>query len=1100
MEKEETKKNIFSILNNLLLGENQIAHNNTGIKTQSLNLIPVQDRKFIQDNWINLMGKSQHLMDLLKVYNKEREYWNNLKEEYKNSSDNGNVYSFLEKYFEKNIIYEYKEGNIKDNDIKELVDYRKPKIRDLYTGKYLRFYNFLIYSNKYLKMNLHISFSERREDSFLLVAVYSFLLEKPEKNQDLNREFVLKNYKNQMLVLDLFNKLISMDYNKIKSDWKDKSSQNIDTNLRNEWTKKPPLFFKTYFKSIINVNPRILIEIISEDIFNTITFIKKENRKRDYDPKDWFDSLEFQIKDFINQGKQLFLKTSGILESPEREVTDTEIKGEIKKAKNKSFTFDDIIILFKKAYQEDKKNEVPKSSRGYRTKNQIYDEYISKDSNLDMDKTEIYVSKTTFYKIFNDCEEQLSLILQKSEEQGEKGGTAYRYMKRNDIKSFPKNEELNDKTKLEYKKEQMKIHQALVYYEAKQYKESKEIFSELVNNASKSLRQELETYFGVIYHLGKNYFKLKDYKSAINYFKKIFEKDSNKFDIGFDIVRCYYQMGKYNRALKLVNDFYSRLKKILEPYSFLNKQEILFPKEFMAPGVLHLKEIPDNLKNEVILSKFLLMFNRNYRELDFPEFKPQNTADWEKYKKDKQKYGKVRKRLNKNIFQFKTLKFLFYDLFYFKLELNRKIFLEDLIFLHDREKFKQDVIQLSKGLYEEIHKDDIQFKRIKNFLFYIQDLTSVFNVNKKGFKSTYNNLFPELQKSKPEFSKFFVPKNSREFDRLIFLTHSMIKRKRIEPYIDEFKEMINEPKSENITEFYLLRLISFLNNQIEDLINDFKKKLDSIQEELDKDIYYLITEWGYDNKFKHNHRIRYYQNLVKKGIEICQQKSLDKYRTVLEELSKRMIHKYQTLKKIKSKGRRVILNNFFKKYYHEFHKKSKTFPIEEYREKPKNFNFELIKNEIIDRINYLGRKEIPREKIFKIYLFNSNFTKEFSKILEERFKPPHKLKVDLENNIIELRTYKELQKKYGLDVNIYFNDILIDGIFYSIKKMVHKVIIRVAPELKKQYKHFFNERFPDSTNNPYFQFLVEEYQNGLSYLITIIKKEEQIEKNENRGD
>ena len=145
---------------------------------------------------------------------------------------------------------------------------------------------------------------------------------------------------------------------------------------------------------------------------------------------------------------------------------------------------------------------------------EIYKEY----------KTHINVSQPTFYAYFEKFNWDLYLESRPKSDKG--GGMEYRYKEINIITPSLIKKDIKEIELLEeddsFISEKMTIQQALHYYNNKSYEKSIELLSNMVRKPSKRLIENSVLYFTCLYYLGRSYYKMENYQSALQNFEKIY--------------------------------------------------------------------------------------------------------------------------------------------------------------------------------------------------------------------------------------------------------------------------------------------------------------------------------------------------------------------------------------------------------------------------------------------------------------------------------------------------------------------------------------------------------------------------------------------------
>jgi hypothetical protein len=136
--------------------------------------------------------------------------------------------------------------------------------------------------------------------------------------------------------------------------------------------KPEPFLFKVYFIDLIGPSLESLLEILTSHLEKTQALIEKF--KYIDKPLSYYSAFEEEVKDFINKGKNLFLKTEDLIYTTEvkekRVVKKQDIKG--------SLTEETLMERFQLEYDQDKNKKIVEEDAGFRSLPEIHKKYGKK--------------------------------------------------------------------------------------------------------------------------------------------------------------------------------------------------------------------------------------------------------------------------------------------------------------------------------------------------------------------------------------------------------------------------------------------------------------------------------------------------------------------------------------------------------------------------------------------------------------------------------------------------------------------------------------------------------------------------------------------------
>jgi len=724
--------------------------------------------------WIQYLGNSVDYDEFKDTFQNQYQSWKKQLNSFENVKNRAEMISLLKTYFQKSYLVGYELKEVTKNDIKTLIAHKKPKISKDFKGSVYRFDNFLIFTNNDLHITLHIKIDSFRHESFLLTAIFAFWIEEPEDAFNLDMNKINWNYRNLILARDIMNKLEVNHYKKLDIFDFDKYDiqYNQNTEFLNDWVKNYPHFFITYTKKILNANPGTLIDEIIEDL-QKIKPNKEELKVTIQNPFDWFQNLSQELRVFYQKGKELFLKTSKLLDT-NADKTEEDIKKEEPEKRKEKLTVEDFIFLFNKAMEVDLQQGQSSKEAGFRTFFQLFTEFLDKKERYKKYEYIEPVSRGTFYNLVNQYKDELEALLEKNPDKGQGGGDAYRIIRTDAEKQYEPKVTLEDHISEATKQIREEIYEGLIYYKNLAYRETIELYKGILKHKKDEIENSMEDHLGVLYYLGKSYLKLGKYKDAKDYFEKIYTTDENRIDAGFKLLVCLYNLKKYERAKKLVIKLYGFLTNSLDPYKSLYKKEILYKDELRHLSIRR-EELHPNLLYKDLFSKYLIMLNRDIRFYDFFSLRPSYDGAWEEYEKQLEDYEEMKYYLNLNIHTYRKLIVLQLSIQNYLLEIYRKnIFTSFIIETNEKEAYLE-IQEIIDNLKEKVSNKDLKQSRINDFLQYLIHFSKIYYGKEDNEVSEYiYRIFPDIG-DKIIGYKYSFPRNTRFISLYLYLATSAMK-------------------------------------------------------------------------------------------------------------------------------------------------------------------------------------------------------------------------------------------------------------------------------------------------------------------------------------
>ena len=1032
--------------------------------------------------WIQYLGNSVDFERLKDQYQDKYLSWKKQSNSFENVKNRSDMISFLKTHFQKSYLVGYELKEVTKNDIKTLIEYKKPKISKEFKGTSYIFDNFLIYTRDNLHVTLHIKFDSFREESFLLTAIFAFTVEKINDSFSLEMNTINKNYASLVLARDIMNKLEVNHYQKLDIFDFDKYNlqNNQNTDFLNDWAKKYPQFFITYSKRLLNANPETLIDEIIEDL-NNIKPIKEDMNEPIQNPVEWFQNLSQELRIFYKKGRELFLKSTKLLDKV-AENSEKDLNKKEQEKRREKLTIEDFLFLFNKAMEVDLEHNKSPDEVGFRTFHQLFTEFLDKKKRIKKYEFIEPVSKGTFYNLINQYQDELESHLEKNTELGKGGGDAYRIIRIDAEEQYEPVTTLEDDITEDIKQVREEIHEGLIYYKNKTYKRTVKVYEGIIKHRINDLKKTIEDYFGVLYYLGKSYLKLGEYKNAKDIFDKIYTADKNKMDAGFKLLECLYNLKEYKQAKNLVITIYDFLTNILGPYKSLYRKEILYKDELRFLSVKR-DELHPNLLYRDLFSKYLIMLNRNIRFHDFFSLRPSYDGAWEEYEKQIEDYNDLKYYLNLNIQIYRKLILLRLNIQNYVLEIYRKKIFNSIIIESNVNKGYLEIQQVVDYLKETVsNKAKI---RINDFLLYL------IHFSKINYRKEENEVIKYINKVFPDVSdkiigyKSFIPKNTRFISLYLYQETSAMKSGNYE--LNQTNFGIEVKKPDLIIEHGIIEILNIVNLDLNKTYQDIKNKFGGF-EFTDKSSWnYIYTQWKYYINLGGYGGADYVKTKIQEHIDYCKKNKLDLYKKTIENISSQFEKKITIIEEINQKGRIQAVSEILKKIHPKYVVKQEKDYID-FNKEPDRLNFKYILIEIQNKI-FSTRDQDHGELLIEFSLYNRKITEEIYKEIKKEIKAPNIIKIEPEKNSIFLTIYREIiPSRYLMDFGKYLDNFFFD-FFDAFEISTDKVVFRYISKFEERLNDFFKNQFVKEFKNPYFDFELEHNPEDLYYLITINKKE-----------
>ncbi len=567
-----------------------------------LNLYLDEFWQYLENSWQDLDNIAIDFYQSCLNYQSTIPNWNIILEDSENLSE----IDFILKHSQyRSSIAQLKSDNKLDDDyiqfeMKEILK-NPPKIinnDDLNKFKRFGLYSFKLYENSPLKINLHLRLNKGISFNFLIL--FSLTIEYPKKEQEFSMAFINDYYQSSIILYELQKFYYELGYSVVENYYanrekyisddlisKNKTNEfyNITQNdlFYNQFSKSsssgiiinPPIEFKAFYLNLLHNSPYELFLHLSSNLNKINNIIEKYSKI--LNPKSYYDSFEFELKDFLEKGKKLFSKSEELV----YEKLTPEKKIEYKIPKKKKVTQDKVYDLLLKEYDVDIKQGKESGNAGFRSKKEFFDKY----------KKQLNVSQGTFYKYLTKIISK-SNNFEKRERQKSGGGEEFRVIieeKKDLIKvkrlitqmSLPPSDHY--KESYEY---MVKFEEAMFYYADDQYNMAKTILKKIYSAYPEQLKIDSFIYSQLLNHLGDVYFKIGKLDKALNYFKEgdelVKESRRDLFEFKVEMLKIKRWEGDYSNLFDEIIDlekriqtlFEFKLKKINEDYNFVDNSKI----------------------------------------------------------------------------------------------------------------------------------------------------------------------------------------------------------------------------------------------------------------------------------------------------------------------------------------------------------------------------------------------------------------------------------------------------------------------------------------------------------------------------------------------
>ncbi len=1022
----------------------------------------------IKRQWHYLLGNSEDYNVLAeKFIKKSYTTWRRKLETFQNIKNEEETKKFIKENFPLSMMIRYETGALSRNEILRFLEFKEPKIKDYFNGRYGKYLNFLIYQNNLLHINLHLKIKEYTTGTYGLLIICSFWIDEPEYFDTLDINIINENYSSSILCYKVITKLISLNFKRLSLfNAQEYREEKYSSNINNEWVKFLPHFFITTGIEIINENPLFLFEDLVSKLNQVELVINKHSNTPIFNPNEWYKSLSLEVQTFIEKGKELFLK----IEEKELELEKEKIEEKVKvnEYKENDLIIEDVALLFKDALQKDRKDEnIIKDNEGFRTINSFFKEYKNKLKGR---------SIQTIYNYFKQWDLNYYLESRESTRQG--GGKEYRYREGFMTQKISSDKQLIESTEQKdeiFQKEKIQIQQALNYYNNQKYENAKALLIKISKNPSKDLFNDDQLYYGVWYYISRCYQKLEDYTNATSYFKKIYSKKKDFINVNFHYIESSLEAGMYRETLQIINHTLNNLKDLLKIFDLTNYYMIYDDLEFIIRSITwKYDSINDGLRPYIEylenndFKKSIIGINKTKPDLRILR-KPFDEKD----------YTIIYHNLMLTEKFYETL----IRIWFLKSECFRRCIIKK--FLNQNfdnlDQIFREVIIFFKKIQQLNLRSKYPFIDILSFVYYYIGLTKLFDLI---------DIQKELEENFPEGKGFHY---SPEF-------RNLKKYKIIYYYLNAVNQSFNSPKnvfryeiksirekkpilvsSEIKAELYFIKISLLQKYVLDELLNEERSFLQSIKNSDTEDIHEIYRNWDdFHFPFHSFRNLIYYNELFSEFEEICHKYNIEIYKFWVKRLQSSLFDKLKEVKELRIEGRTYALNCIFKILYSKYTQKIHEFEVFT-KEKPEDLSIEyFIYDSIKTEINSIKQKKVGQIRA-KLDVENKHLIKHIlSYIKKHGFFIGDNLDLDFslwldfefqfEENVDILEFYYKINLTYERVRFKEHLDIIPLALFHVIDMNADELYIQISDKFKKEFKTYFQEQFPKEYQNEFFKF------------------------------
>ncbi len=1015
----------------------------------------------LKDQWAQLLGNSQDFNEIQTNYIQSYSPWKKKYDAFQDAIKNSKMSEFIQEHFSTWERLKFESNQISVEEIRKILDIVKPNIKSFQKASSWGRLNFILFRDNSFQIVLHIRLEKYQTETFSLEIIFSFWLQNREFLAPLTLESITSNYKNQMVAYNVIKKLRSLGYIEDSLFYKEEQKSMFRTNVDNLLSKPHP--FTCAILKILNDNPIALFNELTQSLYEINEVIAEIMNNDDYSPQKYLDNLPKELKTFLLKGRELLSKVEDVFSIRTLKIKETKKKGKIMEVDDK---LEEILGIFKDALEKDKKgDEIIPNNKGYRSINEIASEY----------KSMLKYSSQTYYTYFKKTD--LSPYLEFRDNSGTGGGKEYRYR---EIFTTPESVAILEEATIEkmddisFLSEKIKIQEAIYDYKNKDYEDSINLFENVLRKPSNQLKEDQDLFFVCLYYLGRSFFKRKNYKKALQYFKMIMGFKKSLINVNYYLAECERFLGNNLDAIKIITNTISVIQDLLKEYFPAFDPRIIFRGRFKESD---LKNLHPDLLEKRIFPDFLIFYFKKIKNIHIEVYR--------------EEFEEQRINLGKNIVAVRTLYKILSKSLFLKMELLRRSIFQSIV-ENNEERLKVNVNQLID--YIKSFRQIPNFKRNFNTQFdgYLLYLSNISKIFKKPF---IRQVIEENLDVPKGFSLLTADKAYYSITSFLNNYNQLIR------WLDEMPRRIfhiDGPITQFLGGFYQGEPILKAEYLYTQAYLNYEYTIHKIIEEQNReeliDIHILHDYYGYPLVNPDS-----YINISKKAYKFCKKYDFKALERLSYKIVKDAKEKSTRIKELLLKRRILSINHYFRDLHNSFNAKElKNLEIN-FEKEPEETDFKwFFHSEILDKIRSIIRDHFYNLKI-TIKMFNAEVLDD---LIEEIKKNHHFIKQEL--YIIEYIFYldlafNKLEKTLIIEAGCMINldkedynfwgnlDRITMGIFKILEYGIAKFKIKLREDELEKYDQYFKDQFQTDFENNFFRFDVQKTSQRGVYEVKVFK-------------
>ncbi|MFX0001191.1 MAG: hypothetical protein ACFE88_13850 [Candidatus Hermodarchaeota archaeon] len=322
------------------------------------------------NKWGYLDKSALDINEIIEEYKSRKTQWYQLLDEKKKFSDREFVLKHSE--YKEWLKSQDREGKLDDFTIqteKEAILLKPRPIALELDEKFIewnrqKIYSFKIYEKSPFRLNLHIKHEKRYFHDLLLF--FTISINNPS-DKTFSMEFINSYYTSFISMYEIIDYLKSNNYNEafvsFFDDYEERDLQILMT------SKKKPFLFKVYYLFMIHNSLEDMFELLSIDLEKIQEIIRKLDSIQK--PMDYYTNFEGIVKDYLEKGRQLFLKSEDLFYQP-KNIAQKIVK---KSSKKRRLSEEELVDMFQLEYEKDISLKLEEGNRGFRSLPEIFKLY-----------------------------------------------------------------------------------------------------------------------------------------------------------------------------------------------------------------------------------------------------------------------------------------------------------------------------------------------------------------------------------------------------------------------------------------------------------------------------------------------------------------------------------------------------------------------------------------------------------------------------------------------------------------------------------------------------------------------------------------------------